>query len=56
MVLTGWHSFNAEQVEHGEAQLSLWAVFAIVVPSITLRVRGSSESKPVAVPHATTGT
>jgi hypothetical protein len=27
MVVTGWHSFNSEQVEHGEAQLSLWAYF-----------------------------
>ena len=27
MTLTGWHSFNSEQVEHGDAQLSLWSYF-----------------------------
>ena len=27
MVLTGWHSFNSEQLEHGEAPLSLWGYF-----------------------------
>ena len=25
MVLTGWHSFNSDQVQHGDAQLSLWS-------------------------------
>ena len=28
MVLTGWHSFNSDQVQHGEARLSLWSYFA----------------------------
>ena len=27
MVLTGWHSFNSDQVQHGEARLSLWSYF-----------------------------
>jgi membrane protein implicated in regulation of membrane protease activity len=27
MVLTGHHAFNAEQLEHGEAQVSLWSYF-----------------------------
>jgi hypothetical protein len=27
MVLTGWHSFNSDQVQHGDAQLSLWSYF-----------------------------
>jgi hypothetical protein len=27
MVLTGWHTFDAEQLEHGEAQVSLWSYF-----------------------------
>ena len=27
MVLTGWHSFNSDQAQHGEVQLSLWAYF-----------------------------
>jgi len=25
MTLTGWHSFNSDQVAHGHAQLSLWS-------------------------------
>jgi len=37
-------------------QSEFLAVFAIVVLSIFLRQRGSSESKPVAAPHAMTGT
>jgi membrane protein implicated in regulation of membrane protease activity len=27
MVLTGWHTFNSDQVQHGDAQLSLWSYF-----------------------------
>jgi len=27
MVFTGWHSFNSDQVQHGDAQLSLWSYF-----------------------------
>ena len=37
-------------------QSEFLAVFAIVVLSIFLRERGSSESKPVAAPHSDTGT
>jgi hypothetical protein len=37
-------------------QSEFLAVFAIVVLTIFLRQRGSSESKPVAAPHSTTGT
>lgn len=36
-------------------QSEFLAVFAIVVLSIFLRQRGSSESKPVAAPHSSTG-
>jgi len=37
-------------------QSEFLAVGVIVVLSITLRQKGSPESKPVAAPHATTGT
>ena len=37
-------------------QSEFLAVFAIVVLTIFLREKGSSESKPVAAPHAETGT
>jgi hypothetical protein len=37
-------------------QSEFLAVFAIVVLTIFLRQRGSSESKPVAAPHSATGT
>jgi hypothetical protein len=37
-------------------QSEFLAVFALVTLSIWLRQRGSSESKPVAAPHASTGT
>ena len=36
-------------------QSEFFAVFAIVVATIWLRERGSAESKPVAAPHAMTG-
>lgn len=49
MTLTGHEEFNADQLSHGEAAVSL------VVLSIFLRQRGSPESKPVAAPHAATG-
>jgi hypothetical protein len=37
-------------------QSEFLAVFSIVVLSVVLRQRGSPESKPVAAPHAETGT
>ena len=75
--LGGHAEFNQEQLEHGQAAVSLWsfvtssqfwfqsmqnwqseflAVAALIVLSIFLRQRGSPESKPVAAPHAKTGT
>jgi len=75
--LGGHAEFNQQQLEHGEAAVSLWsfvtssqfwfesmqnwqseflAVAALIVLSIFLRQRGSPESKPVAAPHAKTGT
>jgi uncharacterized protein (DUF486 family) len=75
--LGGHAEFNQEQLEHGQAAVSLWsfvtssqfwfqsmqnwqseflAVAALIVLSIFLRQRGSPESKPVAAPHAQTGT
>jgi quinol-cytochrome oxidoreductase complex cytochrome b subunit len=74
--LGGHAEFNQQQLEHGEAAVSLWsfvtssefwfqsmqnwqseflAVGALTVLSIWLRQRGSPESKPVAAPHAQTG-
>jgi hypothetical protein len=73
----GHGEYNQQQLEHGEAPVSLlgfmtsaqfwfqsfqnWqseflAVAALVVLGIFLRERGSPESKPVAAPHAETGT
>jgi hypothetical protein len=73
----GHAEYNQQQLEHGEAPVSLlgfmtsaqfwfqsfqnWqseflAVFALAVLGIFLRERGSPESKPVAAPHAETGT
>ena len=75
--LGGHAEFNQQQLEHGQAAVSLWsfvtssqfwfqsmqnwqseflAVAALIVLSIFLRQRGSPESKPVAAPHAKTGT
>ena len=75
--LGGHAEFNQQQLEHGEAAVSLWsfvtssefwfqsmqnwqseflAVAALTVLGIFLRQRGSPESKPVAAPHAQTGT
>jgi hypothetical protein len=74
--LGGHAEYNQQQLEHGEAPVSLisfmtssqfwfqsfqnWqseflAVFALTVLGIFLRQRGSPESKPVAAPHAETG-
>ena len=74
--LGGHAEFNQQQLEHGQAAVSLWsfvtssefwfqsmqnwqseflAVAALTVLSIRLRQRGSPESKPVAAPHAQTG-
>jgi hypothetical protein len=74
--LGGHAEFNQQQLEHGEAAVSLWsfvtssefwfqsmqnwqseflAVAALTVLGIFLRQRGSPESKPVAAPHAQTG-
>jgi hypothetical protein len=75
--LGGHAEYNQQQLEHGQAAVSLWgfvtssefwfqsmqnwqseflAVGALAVLSIFLRQRGSPESKPVAAPHAQTGT
>ncbi|HET7517004.1 MAG TPA: DUF6766 family protein [Actinomycetes bacterium] len=75
--LGGHADFNQQQLEHGQATVSLWsfvtssefwfqsmqnwqseflAVAALAVLGIFLRQRGSPESKPVAAPHAQTGT
>jgi hypothetical protein len=72
----GHGEYNQQQLEHGEAPVSLlgfmtsaqfwfqsfqnWqseflAVAALTVLGIFLRERGSPESKPVAAPHAETG-
>jgi hypothetical protein len=74
--LGGHAEYNHEQLQHGEAPVSLigfvtsaqfwfqsfqnWqseflAVFVLAVLGIFLRQRGSPESKPVAAPHAETG-
>jgi hypothetical protein len=74
--LGGHAEYNQQQLEHGEAPVSLigfmtsaqfwfqsfqnWqseflAVFVLAVLGIFLRQRGSPESKPVAAPHAKTG-
>jgi uncharacterized protein (DUF486 family) len=74
--LGGHAEYNQQQLEHGQATVSLWgfvtssefwfqsmqnwqseflAVAALIVLSIFLRQRGSPESKPVAAPHAQTG-
>jgi hypothetical protein len=74
--LGGQAEYNQQQLEHGQAAVSLWgfvtgsefwfqsmqnwqseflAVAALAVLSIFLRQRGSPESKPVAAPHAQTG-
>ena len=76
-LVTGRVEYNAEQLDHHQAALSLWqyagasdfwtrtlqnwqseflAVASIVIFSVWLRQRGSSQSKPVGEPHATTGT
>jgi uncharacterized protein (DUF486 family) len=75
--LGGHAEYNQQQLEHGQAAVSLWgfvtssefwfqsmqnwqseflAVAALAVLGIWLRQRGSPESKPVAAPHAQTGT
>jgi uncharacterized protein (DUF486 family) len=75
--LGGHAEFNRQQLDHGQAAVSLWsfvtssrfwfesmqnwqseflAVAALTVLGIYLRQRGSPESKPVAAPHAQTGT
>jgi hypothetical protein len=75
--LCGHAEYNQQQLEHGQAAVSLWgfvtssefwfqsmqnwqseflAVGALAVLGIFLRQRGSPESKPVAAPHAQTGT
>jgi hypothetical protein len=75
-LVTGRIEYNAEQLDHHEAGLSLvqyagssdfwnrtlqnWqseflAVASMVVFSIWLRQRGSSQSKPVGEPHGSTG-
>ena len=75
--LGGHADFNQQQLEHGQATVSLWsfvtssefwfqsmqnwqseflAVATLTVLGIWLRQRGSPESKPVAAPHAQTGT
>jgi hypothetical protein len=75
--LGGHAEYNQQQLEHGQAAVSLWgfvtssefwfqsmqnwqseflAVGALAVLGIFLRQRGSPESKPVAAPHARTGT
>ena len=75
--LGGHAEYNAQQLEHGQAAVSLWgfvtssefwfqsmqnwqseflAVAVLAVLGIWLRQRGSPESKPVAAPHAQTGT
>ncbi|HEU4656156.1 MAG TPA: DUF6766 family protein [Capillimicrobium sp.] len=75
-LVTGRVEYNAEQLDHHEAALSLWqyagssdfwnrtlqnwqseflAVASMVVFSIWLRQRGSSQSKPVGEAHVTTG-
>jgi uncharacterized protein (DUF486 family) len=74
--LGGHAEYNQQQLEHGQAPVSLWgfvtssafwfqsmqnwqseflAVAALAVLGIFLRQRGSPESKPVAAPHAQTG-
>jgi hypothetical protein len=73
--VTGRNTYNAEQLDHHEAAVSLvqyvgtpdfwnrtlqnWqseflAVGSMVVLSVYLRQRGSSQSKPVGAPHADT--
>ena len=75
--LGGHAEYDQQQLEHGQAAVSLWgfvtssefwfqsmqnwqseflAVGALAVLGIFLRQRGSPESKPVAAPHAQTGT
>jgi hypothetical protein len=75
--LGGHAEYNQQQLEHGQAAVSLWgfvtssefwfqsmqnwqseflAVGTLAVLGIFLRQRGSPESKPVAAPHAQTGT
>ena len=74
--LGGHAEYNQQQLEHGQAAVSLWgfvtssefwfqsmqnwqseflAVAVLAVLGIFLRQRGSPESKPVAAPHAQTG-
>jgi hypothetical protein len=74
--LGGHAEYNHQQLEHGQAAVSLWgfvtssefwfqsmqnwqseflAVAALTILGIFLRQRGSPESKPVAAPHAQTG-
>ena len=76
-LVTGRIEYNAQQIDHQEATLSLWeyvgtpdfwnrtlqnwqseflAVASMVVFSIWLRQRGSSQSKPVGAAHHETGT
>jgi uncharacterized protein (DUF486 family) len=75
--LGGHAEYNQQQLEHGQAAVSLWgfvtssafwfqsmqnwqseflAVATLAILGIWLRQRGSPESKPVAAPHAQTGT
>ena len=75
-LVTGRIEYNAEQLDHQEAGLTLWqyaaspdfwnrtlqnwqseflAVASMVMFSVYLRQRGSSQSKPVGAAHADTG-
>ena len=75
-LVTGRIEYNANQLDHHEAALTLWqyagssdfwsrtlqnwqseflAIVSMVIFSVWLRQRGSSQSKPVGAAHATTG-
>jgi hypothetical protein len=75
-LVTGRVDYNADQLDHHEAALTLWqyagssdfwsrtlqnwqseflAVASIVIFSVWLRQRGSTQSKPVGEPHTSTG-
>ena len=66
--VTGWSTYNADQLEHEQDPLSWWSYvgssdfwqtslqnWQSEFLAVYLRQRGSPESKPVGEPHTTTG-
>jgi hypothetical protein len=57
-VVTGAAEYSAQQLAHGQSQVSPVEYLSIAVLaflSVYLRERGSTESKPVDAPHRQTG-